>query len=158
MRSMDDQHRALLSMLGQSLFSAQRLAMPPMPAALRLPLFATGCPAGSGWHERLVVLLHFAGDVCRKDGLQPRGWATANDPSVCCGYGASKASGKSGGTQGKAFVPVHGRILPRKIKCAMRKINLAFPYAMRKFFACPTPHKPPSKTQSSSTQTALESQ
>jgi hypothetical protein len=87
-----------------------------MPAALRLPLTATGCPAGSGWHERLVVLLHFAGDVRRKDRLQPLSRAAANDPSVGSGYRASKAGGKLRGSQGEAFVPGHGRILPPKNK------------------------------------------
>ncbi len=32
----------------------ERLAMPPMPAALRLPLHATGFPAGIGWMRRFV--------------------------------------------------------------------------------------------------------
>ena len=69
------------------------------------------------------MLLHLTGDMGGKDGLQPRGWATANDPSVSGGYRASKAGGELRGSKGKAFVPVHARILPRKIKCAMRKIK-----------------------------------
>ena len=92
--------------------------------------------AGHGWERCLVVLLHLARDVSRKDRLEPLSGATADDPSVRCGYRASKASGKSGGTQGKAFVPCHAWILPRKIKCAMRKINLAMGYAMRKMRPC----------------------
>jgi hypothetical protein len=95
-----------------------------------------------GWLRLLVVPLHFACDVCRQDGLQPLSGATANDPSVSGGYRASKAGGKLRGTQGKAFVPGHGEILPQKTKCAMRKINLAFIYALRILCACPTttPH------------------
>ena len=91
----------------------------------------------------LLVLLHLARDVGGKYGLQPLSGAAADDPSVSCGYRASKASGKSGGTQGKAFVPGHGEIIPRKIKCAMRKINLAKGYALRILCACPTPTKSP---------------
>ena len=74
-----------------------------------------------GWLRLLVVPLHFAGDVCRQDRLQPRGGAAANDPSVSRGYRASKAGGKSGGTQGKAFVPGHAWRITRQRKNAMRK-------------------------------------
>ena len=93
----------------------------------------------SGSVRCLVVLLHLVGDMGGNDGLQPLSRSTAANPRMCRGHRASKASGKSGGTQGKAFVPCHGQIIPRKIKCERRKINLAKGYAMRKVFACPTP-------------------
>jgi hypothetical protein len=84
-----------------------------------------------GWLRLLVVLLHLSRDVGGKDGLQPRGWTTANDPSVRGGYRASKAGGELRGSKGKAFVPGHAWIIARKIKCAMRKISVAQSYAMR---------------------------
>jgi hypothetical protein len=84
-----------------------------------------------GWLRLLVVLLHLSRDVGGKDGLQPRGWTTANDPSVRGGYRASKAGGELRGSKGKAFVPGHAWIIARKIKCAMRKIILARLYALR---------------------------
>ena len=95
-----------------------------------------------GWLRCLVVLLDLSRDVGGKDQLQPRGWAAADDPSVRGGYGASKAGGELRGSKGEAFVPSHGEIIPRKIKCAMRKINLATEYAMRILCACPTPTTP----------------
>lgn len=128
-----------------------------MTTALSTPLLAR-LPRGGRWLLGLVVHLHLARDVGGKDRLQPLSGTAANDPCVSGGYRASKASGKAGGTQGKAFVPGHVWMLPRKIKCAMRKIILVKGYAMRILCACPTPHKPPSKTQSSSTPTAFESQ
>lgn len=103
-----------------------------------------------GWLRLLVVPLHFAGDVSRKDGLQPLGWAAANDPSVSGGHRASKAGGKAGGTQGKTFVPGHGQIISRKIKSAMRKKILARSYALRILCACPTPTTSPIKTSPTS--------
>ena len=86
-----------------------------------------------GWLRLLVVPLHFAGDVCRQDGLQPVSGAAADDPSVCGGDRASKAGGELRSSQGETFVPGHGRILPPKKKCAMRKIILATGYALRIF-------------------------
>ena len=97
------------------------------------------CPATeklmSGSVRLLVVLLHLARDVGGKDRLEPVSRAAADDPCVSRGYRASKAGSKLRGTQGKAFVPGHGRILPRKIKCAMRKIILATGYALRRIRA-----------------------
>jgi predicted AAA+ superfamily ATPase len=69
----------------------------------------------------LVVLLHLSRDVGRKNRLQPLSGTAANDPSVSGGYRASKARGELRGSQGKAFVPSHGSILPRENKNAMRK-------------------------------------
>jgi hypothetical protein len=93
------------------------------------------------------VLLHLVGDVGGKDGLQPLRRTTATNPRMGGGHRASKAGGELRGTQGKAFVPSHGEILPAKKKNAMRKIILITSYALRKVFACPTPNNtPPSKT------------
>jgi hypothetical protein len=47
------------------------------------------------------------------------------------GHRTSKVGGELRGSQGEAFVPGHGQILPLKKKCAMRKINLDTGYAMR---------------------------
>jgi len=89
----------------------------------------------SGSVRLLVVPLHLARDVCGKDRLQPLSGAAADDPSVCGGYRASKAGGELRSSKGKAFVPCHGEIIAGKIKCAMRKINLATGYALRKIRA-----------------------
>ena len=97
-----------------------------LPAALPARL-----GAGHGWERCLVVLFHLLGDVGGKDRLQPLSGTAPANPCVSGGHRASKASGELRGSQGKAIVPGHGEILPRKIKCAMRKINLVKGYAMR---------------------------
>jgi len=94
-----------------------------MTTAPSAPALALRLPRGGRWLLGLVVPLHCAGDVSGKDRLQPLSGAAADDPSVSGGHGASKAGGKSGSTQGKAFVPGHGRMIPGKEKCAMRKIK-----------------------------------
>lgn len=73
--------------------------------------------------RRLVVPLNLGGNVGGKDRLQPLTRAATNDPGVSRGYRASKAGGELCGSQGKAIVPSHGWILPRKNKNAMRKIK-----------------------------------
>jgi hypothetical protein len=89
------------------------------------------CPATeklmSGSVRLLVVPLNVARDVGRKDRLEPVSRAAADDPSVRGGYRASKAGGELRGSQGKAIVPSHGRIIPGKIKNAMRKIKACDP-------------------------------
>jgi hypothetical protein len=98
-----------------------------MLAALSLTPCLDGQPASIGCEHCLVVLLHLVGDVGGKDRLQPLSGAAADDPSVRGGYRASKASGELRSSKGKAFVPGHGKILPRKIKFAMRKIKACDP-------------------------------
>ena len=77
----------------------------------------------SGSVRLLVVPLNVPRDVGGKDRLEPVSRAAADDPGVSRGYRASKAGGELRSSQGKAIVPSHGCILPRKIKNAMRKIN-----------------------------------
>jgi hypothetical protein len=101
-----------------------------LPAALPARL-----GAGHRWMRCLVVHLHLARDVGSKDGLEPLSGTAAANPRVSGSHGAPKAGGNLRGSQGKAFVPGHGRILPRKIKCAMRKIILATGYALRRIRA-----------------------
>ena len=102
-----------------------------MPAALRLPLPATGFPAGIGWHERLVVPLLGCDDDGKVNVLLPIWRAAAANPRMGGRHRTSKDGGKACGSKCKAVVPVHGRILPQKKKNAMRKIILARSYAMR---------------------------
>ena len=106
-----------------------------MLAALTLTPCLDGQPASIGCYHGLVVLLNLGGNVGGKDRLEPLARAAADEPSVSGGHRAPKASGESGSTQGKAFVPGHGRMLPRENKNAMRKIILAMFYAMRRIRA-----------------------
>lgn len=103
-----------------------------MPAALRLPLPATGYPAGIGWHERLVVPLLGGDDDGQVNVLLPVWRAAAANPRMSSGHRTSEDGGKARGSKCKAVVPGHGQILPPKKKNAMRKIILAKGYAMRK--------------------------
>ena len=101
--------------------------MPPMPAALRLPLSATGCPAGIGWHERLVVLLRFFGDDGKEKRLLPCGRLPRSiKPSVGSLPWTTQSGNDHGGRiRGERISEGHGQILPQKKKYAMQKINLA---------------------------------
>ena len=98
-----------------------------MPAALRLPLSATGCPAGIGWHERLVVLLRSFGDDGKEKRLLPCGWLPRSIKPSVGGLPWATQSGHDdgGGIRGERFSEGHGQILPQKKKYAMQKINLA---------------------------------
>ena len=87
-----------------------------MLAALTLTPCLGGQPASIGCDHGLVVPLHLSRDVGGKDRLQPLTRPAADDPGVCGGYRASKAGGKLRGSQGKAFVPGHGQMLPPKKK------------------------------------------
>jgi len=75
--------------------------------------------------------LDFMGDESRKDRLQPFRWTTATNPRMGSRNRAGENRGEFRSAQGKAFVPVHGRILPKKKKDAMRKIILATVHALR---------------------------
>lgn len=124
--------------------------MPPMPAALRLPLPATGCPASIGWHERLVVLLpcpfcgyEFDRDAlgfygcpnCHGEGLDDadqmrlepgRGRSPAVLPLVSGGTRATQSGNDlRGGMVGKLFSEGHVETVAPEKKSAMRKIILA---------------------------------
>ena len=103
-----------------------------MPAALRLPLPATGLSAGIGCERCLVVLLRFSGDVCRQDRLEPLSGSAAANPRMSSSHRTSEDGGKACGSKCKAVVPSHGGILPPKKKNAMRKIILVSGYAMRR--------------------------
>jgi hypothetical protein len=98
-----------------------------MPAALRLPLPATGCPAGIGWHERLVVPLRFSDDDGKEKLLLPHGRLTgAIKPSVGRLPRTTQSGNDHGGRiRGERISEGHGQILPQKKKYAMQKINLA---------------------------------
>lgn len=117
--------------------------------------FALRLTRGSRWLLGLVVPLHLARDVGGKDRLQPRSWPATDDPSVRGGYRASKAGGELRGSQGKAFVPSHGKRIPAEIKNAMRKINLAMGYAMRILCACPTPNNSPNSPRNTAKESRL---
>jgi hypothetical protein len=105
------------------------IALHYISSPLSLPALLS--TAGRDCVRRFVVLLDFAGDVRRKDWLQPIGWATPANPAMRGSHGAIQNRGELRSSQGKAFVPGHGEILPPKKKCAMRKINLDTGYAMR---------------------------
>ena len=82
-----------------------------------------------------VVLLHLVGNVGGKDRLEPLSGAAAANPRMGSGHRTSEDGGKACGPKGKAFVPCHGQILAQKKKNAMRKINLATGYALRRIRA-----------------------
>jgi hypothetical protein len=98
-----------------------------MPAALRLPLPATGYPAGIGWHERLVVLLRFSRDDGKEKRLLPfRRFAGAIEPSIGrLAWTTQSGNDHGSGIRGERISEGHGKILPDKKKYAMQKINLA---------------------------------
>jgi hypothetical protein len=98
-----------------------------MPAALRLPLPATGFPAGIGCERCLVVLLRFFGDDGKEKLLLPGGrLAGAIKPRIGrLPWTAKGGNDLGGGILGKRFSEGHGQILPQKKKYAMQKINLA---------------------------------
>lgn len=97
-----------------------------MPAALRLPLSATGFPAGIGCERCLVVLLRFSGDDGKEKLLLPsRRLAGAIKPRIGGLPRATQSrNDHGGGIRGKRISEGHGQILPDKKKYAMQKINL----------------------------------
>ena len=99
-----------------------------MPAALRLPPPATGCPTGIGWHERLVGLLSCAtGDDGKPMGLLPRRrFSAAILPIVGSATRATRGGYDLGGSGiGKLVSKGHGQTIHGKNKSAMPKIILA---------------------------------
>lgn len=97
-----------------------------MPAALRLPLPATGFPAGIGCERRLVVLLRFSDDDSKEKLLLPDGWLTgAINPSVGrLAWTTQSGNDHGSGIRGERISEGHGQILPQKKKYAMQKIIL----------------------------------